>query len=166
MLSLLLTSADIIISRRFVSWPGPAIHMICPSRKSLICRTYVNSNCVKLWYGRRQRGGGGGGGGGGAGAPDLPLENYKFSFIFKQKKWYELPSRSNPPAPLELSGSAHACLTVELYFYFHFLHLAGLAFILSRANCLRGCAGWSAPLLFACNKVEFLAIRYIRNTQI
>ena len=31
---------------------------------------------------------------------------------------YELPSRSNPPPPhpLELSGSAHACLTVEFYF--------------------------------------------------
>ena len=30
-------------------------------------------------------GGGGGGGGGGAGAPDLPLENYKLSYISKQK---------------------------------------------------------------------------------
>ena len=34
-----------------------------------------------------------------------------------------------PPPPLELSGSAHACLTVE--FYFLFLHVSGLAIILS-----------------------------------
>ena len=44
-----------------------------------------------------ERGMVGGGGGGGAGAPDLPLENYKLSFISKKKNWYELPSRSNPP---------------------------------------------------------------------
>ena len=35
--------------------------------------------------------------GGGVGASDLPLENYKLSFISKKKNWYELPSRSNPP---------------------------------------------------------------------
>ena len=46
------------------------------------------------------------------------------------------------PFPLELSGSMHACLTVE----FNFLHVAGSAIILSRANW---CIGWSAPLLFA-----------------
>ena len=60
------------------------------------------------------------------------------------KNWYK---QSPPPSPLELSGSAHACPTVEFYFSF----VAGLAIILSRANWLRWCAGWSAPLLFACN---------------
>ena len=34
--------------------------------------------------------------------------------LFPSRNWYELPSRSNPP--LELSGSAHTCLTVEFYF--------------------------------------------------
>ena len=63
---------------------------------------------------------GGGGGGGGQG----PRTSQ--SFISKNKNWYEprtqligseyeLPSRSIP-SPLELSGSAHACLTVEFYF--------------------------------------------------
>ena len=28
-----------------------------------------------------------------AGAPNLPLENYKLSFISKKKNWYELPLR-------------------------------------------------------------------------
>ena len=122
--------------------------MICPSRKSLICRTNVNSNCLNFDMG--------GGREEGAGDPDLPLENYKLSFIFKKKNWYELPSRSNPPAPVGVVWIR----TRMSGFYFHFLHVAGLA-IISRANCLRRCAGWSALLLFACNKVEFLAITYI-----
>ena len=58
MLSLPLTSAD-IISRRFVNI-DQARQYICPRtlwyRKSLVCRTIVNSNCLKLRYGRRQRG--------------------------------------------------------------------------------------------------------------
>ena len=106
-------------------------------------------NCLKLWYWRRQRGAG-------TGAPDPPPPRKITScLLFPRRKTGtnfsgEAPP-PHPPPPLELSGSAHACLTVEFIFYFHFLHVAGLAILLSRANWLRGCAGWSAPLLFACN---------------
>ena len=72
-----------------------------------------------------------------------PLENQKLSFLLVRTSFEE---QFGPPSPLELSGSVHACLTVE----FNFLHVAGSAIILSRANW---CVGWSAPLLFA----------YIRN---
>ena len=78
------------------------------------------------------RGDGGGGGGGGAGAPDLPLENYKMSFISIRASPEKQPP--SPPPPLELSGSARACLTVDFYFYLPFLHVTGLAIILPSAD--------------------------------
>ena len=96
----------------------------------------------------------GGGRGGGQGPQTCPCTITSCHLFPRRKKWYELPSKSNPPSPLELSGSAHACPTVEFYFLF----VAGLAIILSRAKQLPGCAVWSAPLLF-----NATATRYIRN---
>ena len=65
-------------------------------------------------------------GGGGGGCP------WKITscHLFPRRKnwfenWFEIPSRSDPPPPLELSGSAHACPSVEFYFLF----VAGLAII-------------------------------------
>ena len=67
----------------------------------------------------------------GGGTPDLPLENYNLSFISKKKKLVQTSlEKQSPPSPSELSGSAHACPTVEFYFLF----VAGLDIILSRAN--------------------------------
>ena len=71
----------------------------------------------------------------GGGAPDLLLENYKLSFISKNYKLSFIPP---PPPLLELSGSAHACLTVEFYF------LSSLFFACNRFSYYtfwRGCAG-------------------------
>ena len=158
MLSLLLTSADIIhvISRMFVNWPDPTIHMICPSRKSLICRTSVKSNCLKLWYWQRQRGGGG------QGPRTSPWKISSCHLFLRRKTGTNFPREAIPLPPPRWS-----CLDPHTYvwrwnfiFYFHFLHVTGLAIKLSRANCLCWCTGWSAPLLFACNKVELLATRY------
>ena len=41
--------------------------------------------------------GGDRGDGGGAGATDLPLENYKLSFISKQKSGTNFPREATPP---------------------------------------------------------------------
>ena len=89
--------------------------------------------------------------GGGAGQRNSPGKITSCR-LFPSRK---LVRTSTPhPPTLELSGSAHACLTLEFYFYLPFLHVTGLAIILSSAD---------APLLFSCNKVKFLATRYIRN---
>ena len=67
----------------------------------------------------RERGGGGGGGGGGRG-PGPPPGKLQVVMYFLEEK---LVRTSIDPPPLELSGSAHACLTVE-FFIFYFLHVA------------------------------------------
>ena len=54
----------------------------------------------------------------GEGGPDLPMKILSCHLF--------------PHPPLELSGSAHACPTGNLFFYF--LHVVGLAIILSRDN--------------------------------
>ena len=128
MLSLPLTSAD-IISRRFVNWPGPAIHMSKDS--GIESPWYVVLMKIQTVWQRGQ------------GPRTCPWKITSCHLFPRRKNWY----KQSPPSPLELSGSAHACPTVEFYF----LLVAGLAIILSRANWLRWCAGWSAPLLFACN---------------
>ena len=68
-----------------------------------------------------------GGRGPGPPPPPPPLENYKLSFISKKKKTGKNFPREAAPPQLELSGSQHACLTVEFYFYF--LHAAGSYFL-------------------------------------
>ena len=84
--------------------------------------------------------------GGGAGAPDLPLENYKLSFISKKKNWCELPSRSEPPPPPPPVGVVWIRTRMSdggiLFFYLPFLHVTGLAIILYSADAqayLRHC---------------------------
>ena len=71
-------------------------------------------------------------GGDGGQGPRISPWKITSCHLFPSRNWYGLPSRSNPP--LELSGSAHACLTVEFYFSFSFLHVTGLAVILSSAD--------------------------------
>ena len=73
----------------------------------------------------------------GAGGPDLPMKIISCHLCLRRKTGTNLPREAippppPPPPPLELSGSAHACLTGILFFYF--LHVAGLAIILSRDN--------------------------------
>ena len=71
----------------------------------------------------------------GAGGPDLPMKIISCHLFPRRKTGTNLPReaiRTPPHPPLELSGSAHACLTGILFFYF--LHVAGLAIILSRDN--------------------------------
>ena len=74
----------------------------------------------------------------GAGGPDLPMKIISCHLFPRRKNGTNHPREAiqPPPPPLELSGSAHACLTGILFFIF--LHVAGLAIILSR---LRRCAG-------------------------
>ena len=70
----------------------------------------------------------------GTGGPDLPMKIIAICFLEEKlvrtslEKQFDTP----PPPPLELSGSAHACL--DRNFIFYFLHVAGLAIILSRDN--------------------------------
>ena len=77
--------------------------------------------------------GGGGGGEGGRGGEDPGSAPGKLKFVIhfqEEKTGTNFPREAIPLPPLELSGSAHACPTVEFYFLF----VAGLAIILSRAN--------------------------------
>ena len=73
----------------------------------------------------------------GAGGPDLPMKITSCHLFPRRKTGMNLPREAirppppPPPPPLELSGSAHACLD-RIFFYF--LHVAGLAIILSRDN--------------------------------
>ena len=77
----------------------------------------------------------GGGGGGGAGAPDIPLENYKLPIISKKKNWYELPSRSTPPPPsVGVVWIRTRLSDGNFIFHLPFLHVTGLAIILSSAD--------------------------------
>ena len=101
--------------------------------------------------------------GGGQGPGTSPWKITSCHLFLRRKTGTNFPRETIPPSPL-----CWSCLDPHTHvwrwnyiFYFHFLHVAGLAIILSRANCLRGCAGWSAPLLFACNKVSKVA--KIRN---
>ena len=85
----------------------------------------------KLLYGRRLEGWRGRG----AGAPDLPPGKLQVVIYFQEEKLVRASLEKQPPPPLELSGSAHACLTVEFYFfYLPFLHVTGLAIIISSAD--------------------------------
>ena len=69
----------------------------------------------------------------GAGGPDLPMKIISCHLFPRRKTGTNLLEKQfDPPPPLELSGSAHACL--DRNFIFYFLHVAGLAIILSRDN--------------------------------
>ena len=70
----------------------------------------------------------------GEGGPDLPMKIISCHLFPRRKTGTNLPREAirPPPPPLELSGSAHACL--DRNFIFYFLHVAGLAIILSRDN--------------------------------
>ena len=74
----------------------------------------------------------------GAGDSDLPMKIISCHLFPRRKTGTNLlrgairPPPTPPTPPLELSGSAHACL--DRNFIFHFLHVAGLAIILSRDN--------------------------------
>ena len=72
----------------------------------------------------------------GAGGLDLPMKIISCHLFPRIKIDTNIPREAirppPPPPPLELSGSAHACLTGILFFIF--LHVAGLAIILSRDN--------------------------------
>ena len=66
--------------------------------------------------------------------PDLPMKIISCHLFPSIKTGTNLPREAiRPPPPhLELSGSAHACFDGNFIFYF--LHVAGLAIILSRDN--------------------------------
>ena len=68
-----------------------------------------------------------------------------------------LEKQFDPPSPsLELSGSAHACLTGILFFYF--LHVKGLAIVLFLEINWWNCAGALADLRLCCLHIKkFLA---------
>ena len=91
-----------------------------------ICGTNVNSNCLKLFetliWAETEWGG------------DRGSENYKLSFISTKKNWYELPWKSNTPAPVGVVWIRTRMSYGGFFLNFHFLHVAGLAIILSRAN--------------------------------
>ena len=67
----------------------------------------------------------------GTGGPDLPMKIIAICFLEEKLVRTSLEKQFDTP-PLELSGSAHACL--DRNFIFYFLHVAGLAIILSRDN--------------------------------
>ena len=66
----------------------------------------------------------------GAGGLDLPMEIISCHLFPRRKNWYEPPSRSNstPPPP-----PGWNCLDTRTHVWqeFYFLHIAGLAIILS-----------------------------------
>ena len=69
----------------------------------------------KLRYGRKQ-----GGGWRGAGGLDPPGKLQVVIYFQVGKLVRASLDKQPPPPPLELSGSAHACLTVEFIFYLPF----------------------------------------------
>ena len=72
----------------------------------------------------------------GAGGPEHPMKIISCHLFPRKKTGTNLPREAirppPPPPPLELSGSGHAC--IDRNFIFYFLHVAGLAIILSRDN--------------------------------
>ena len=82
-----------------------------------------------------------------AGVPDLPMKiischlfpRRKTGFLEEKLVRTCLEKQFDPPPPpppqLELSGSAHACLTGIIFFYF--FHVAGLAEIIGRTAQMR-----------------------------
>ena len=73
-----------------------------------------------------------------AGGPDLPMKIISCHLFPRRKTGTNLPREAirpppPPPPPLELSGSAQACLDRN-FIFFIFLHVAGLAIILSKDN--------------------------------
>ena len=73
----------------------------------VICRTNVET---LIWAET-------GGGGGGGRSPGHPPGKLQVANHFQEEKLVRASLEKHPPPPpLELSGSAHACLTVEFYF--------------------------------------------------
>ena len=69
---------------------------------------------------------------GGAGAPDLPLENYKLSFISKQNL-VRTSLEKQPPVGVVWIRTRMSDGGI-LFFHLPFLHVTGLAIILSSAD--------------------------------
>ena len=99
---------------------------------------------------------GGDRGGGGAGCRGPAPGKLQVAIYFQEEKTgTNFPREAIPPPPLELSGSAHACPTVEFYF-----------FICSRFSysyflVLTDCTDAQVDLCLCC--LHATAIRYIRN---
>ena len=117
---------------------------------------WFNSNCLKLWYGWRQRVGGGGGGGGGGGPPRKLqvviyfLEEKLVRTSIKQQFDPTLPTPPPPPPP-----PPWTYIFIFIIASSRFLELITLDSADAQAD-LR-------LLLFACKKVEVPATSNIRN---
>ena len=64
-----------------------------------------------------REGAGGGGGGGGRGPGPPPGKLQVIMYFLEEKLVRTSIEKQSPPPPLELSGSAHACLTVEFFIF-------------------------------------------------